>query len=186
MKNRGYALFQDDTYDGEGASIKEVDSDDEASVSEENMAGTNLSKGYEYLLGMKIWSLTFERAEELRIQRSEKIKEVQKLQATTPEDIWLGDLDAIESLLDERDTALGVDPNRQQFIQSKIKPFLLAKEARKHEVDVVTVADEVSDGMRSVFKNHDINIVSFMVNSGIRSSQRSTKKNQIPMNKIFP
>ncbi len=143
---RGYTSFLGDTFDDEGASMKEVDSDDEASVSEEDMAGIDLSKGYEYLIGMKIWSLTFERAEELRMQRSEKIKEVQKLQATTPEDIWLADLDAIEILLDERDKALGVEPKKQQFIQPKIKPSPQAKQGRKHEVDLVAVADEVRNG----------------------------------------
>ena len=138
LKTRGYTSFQDDAYDDEGASIKEVDSDDETSVSEEKMAGVDLSKGYEYLLGMKIWSLTFERAEELCSNGANK--EVQKLQATTPEDIWISNLDAIELLLDEQDKAFGVEPKKQQFIQPKIIPSLPAKQGQK----VVAVADEVS------------------------------------------
>lgn len=34
------------------------------------------------------------------------------LEATTPEQIWLADLDAIEQLLDERDKSLGFNEKR--------------------------------------------------------------------------
>ncbi|EJK52093.1 hypothetical protein THAOC_28673, partial [Thalassiosira oceanica] len=81
------------------------------------------AKGFEYLLGMKIWSLTHERAEELRHQRAEKNGELWKMKATLPEEMWLNDLDAVEALLDERDAALGIDSSRQQtFSMSEKKP----------------------------------------------------------------
>jgi DNA gyrase/topoisomerase IV, subunit A len=64
-----------------------------------------LAKGYEYLLGMKIWSLTHEKAELLRSQLAEKVKELEELRATPPSAIWLRDLEIIEALLDDRDVA---------------------------------------------------------------------------------
>ena len=52
FQERGYDLFD---------KTNENDTDE----SEEDTSLTaDLSKGYEYLLGMKIWSLTFEKAEE--------------------------------------------------------------------------------------------------------------------------
>lgn len=150
LKNRGYALFQSDTNGDDGASVKEVDSDDEASVSEDNMLDVNLSKGYEYLLGMKIWSLTFERAEELHMQQDEKVKEVESLDATPPEQIWLADLDAIEELLDERDKALGVDPIKQKFIQAMIKSTAPKKHGRMGTEKLV---DEVSANRECLTSN---------------------------------
>lgn len=130
MKKRGYVPFQDDT---EEASDKELDSLEEESNSEENILDNDLSKGYEYLLGMKIWSLTFERAEEIRVQRGQKIKEVESLDATPPENIWLADLDAIEIILDERDKALGIDSKRQKRIQAVNRTNLPKNAGRKRK-----------------------------------------------------
>ena len=62
-------------------------------------------KSYDYLLGMQIWSLTLEKAEELGIKLAEKTQEVAELEKTPTSQIWLNDLDAIEEALDARDPA---------------------------------------------------------------------------------
>merc|ERR1719296_187436 len=100
LKERGYDLFPKD----EKKNSDEENEDDESA--EESTSDAELAKGYEYLLGMKIWSLTFERAEELRRQRAEKAEEVKKLEATSPEQIWSNDLDAIDEALGERDLSI--------------------------------------------------------------------------------
>ena len=46
---------------------------------EEDISESDLDKGYEYLLGMKIWSLTQEKVVELMAQRDEKKKELEIL-----------------------------------------------------------------------------------------------------------
>lgn len=137
LKERGYALFHNDTHDNTDS----CDDDDDA-VTDEDTSEVDLAKGYEYLLGMKIWSLTFERAEELRMQRAEKVNEFETLQTTPPERIWLADLDAIEVLLDERDEALGI--NSKNHIQTKSKSSLSKKVERKtkEKVDEVSVIDD--------------------------------------------
>lgn len=117
LQERGYELFdKNDASD-------EVDEDEEVSTSV-------LSKGYEYLLGMKIWSLTYEKAEELRRQLEERTEELRQLQATTPSQIWLRDLDNIEEALDVREGEHAAMEAEEKQAQNKSKKAQ-AKKARK-------------------------------------------------------
>ena len=88
LKEREYDLFPKDEEEAD----TEEENDDDDMVMEDTTSDAELAKGYDYLLGMKIWSLTFERAEELRRQRAEKAEEAEKLKATSPETIWSSDL----------------------------------------------------------------------------------------------
>ena len=92
--------------------------EDDESI-DETPSDAELAKGYKYLLGMKIWSLTFERVEELRRQRAEKAEEVEKREGTSPKDIWLTDLDAIDEALNERDIELDVEAKKELQAQTK-------------------------------------------------------------------
>ena len=79
LMERGYNLSsKDEDEANQDGSNKEVEDDE---VLEDNTPDAKLARGYEYLLGMKIWSLTFERAKELRRQHAEKAKEVTSLEA---------------------------------------------------------------------------------------------------------
>ena len=51
------------------------------------------SDSYDYLLGMPLWNLTFEKVEELKKQRNLKQIEFDNLKSKTIETIWLGELD---------------------------------------------------------------------------------------------
>lgn len=97
LKERKYDIFNKQD-DGHINSSEESD-DDES----DDTTHAELAKGYEYLLGMKIWSLTFEKAEKIRQELAEKTKAVADLDATPPTSLWETDLDAIEEALDERD-----------------------------------------------------------------------------------
>ena len=79
-----------------------ADEESEADDSDDS-SNAELAKGYEYLLGMKIWSLTFEKAEKLRLELAEKSRAVSQLEATPPSALWETDLDAIEEALADRD-----------------------------------------------------------------------------------
>ena len=79
---------------------------------------------YEYLLGMKIWSLTFERAEQLRKELEAKKAAVAELENTSPETIWGNDLDAIEELLTDRDAAMAAE------LEDEVKATKKAGKAR--------------------------------------------------------
>eukprot|EP01071_Lankesteria_metandrocarpae_P005308 Lankesteria_metandrocarpae@DN3947_c0_g1_i1.p1 len=73
--------------------------DDEAQTA----AGVPSVKDFDYLLGMAIWSLTEERITELDRQRVEKEKLRDDLNATSPEQLWMIDLDAVSLALDRQD-----------------------------------------------------------------------------------
>ena len=77
LKEQKYDLHPKDE-DGDEQEDEKEDSN------EIDTSDDDLAKGYEYLLGMKIWSLTHERAEELRRQRDEKNGELSKMKATLP------------------------------------------------------------------------------------------------------
>ncbi len=148
LKVRGFDLSHQD---------EKRDSDDEnedESTSVESASDAELAKGYEYLLGMKIWSLTFERAEELRRQKAEKAEEVKKLQATTPEAIWLADLDAIDDALNERDMETSAELKREIFAQNKSKARQSKKvtAAKKNSAKSKKKAEEVSASRDPIFR----------------------------------
>jgi len=123
LSERGYDLYPRDE---KKAEAEDDNSDDEV---EESATDAELAKGYEYLLGMKIWSLTFERAEELRRQRAEKAGEVDTLEGTSPESIWLTDLDVIDEVLNERDADIASDMQKEVKAQSKSKARVTKKAA---------------------------------------------------------
>lgn len=58
-------------------------------------------KKFDYLLGMSMWMLTEEKKNELLKQRDTKLSELESLRKKTPEMLWLDDLDALESKLNE-------------------------------------------------------------------------------------
>ena len=56
-------------------------------------------KEYDYLLNMNLWSLTYEKIEELLKQKEQKEKELEILEKTTIETLWNDDLDNLEEEL---------------------------------------------------------------------------------------
>merc|ERR1740139_792839 len=94
----------------------------------EGSTDAELSKGYEYLLGMKIWSLTFEKAEKLRQELEERTEEVAILTAKSPTSIWLSDLDEIDVALDEREAEMDEAEKEERKAQAKSK-----KKSKKKE-----------------------------------------------------
>lgn len=65
-----------------------------------------LEKGYDYLLGMKIWNLTKEKVKELTDQRDQKKIELDLLLKKTREDLWLEDLVKLEYSLNDFEASL--------------------------------------------------------------------------------
>ena len=115
LQERGYDLLEKTREEN----APEEDVDDTTSG--------DLAKGYEYLLGMKIWSLTFEKANELRALLAEKTAAVANLEATEPSTLWLNDLDAIEAALDERDADMAAAAEDEVKAQNKSKKAVMNK-----------------------------------------------------------
>jgi len=71
---------------------KDIDNDeDEKPEPKEKLDKTE--KDFDYLLGMKLWNLTWEKVEELKKQVEDARIEIDVLLATAPEDLWERDLD---------------------------------------------------------------------------------------------
>ncbi|RZF39640.1 hypothetical protein LSTR_LSTR001161 [Laodelphax striatellus] len=60
-----------------------------------------LDSDYDYLLGMAMWNLTKEKKDALIKKKDEKLQEYRILQAKTPNDLWIADLDMLLEKLDE-------------------------------------------------------------------------------------
>lgn len=176
LTERGYDLYPKD----EKKEESDEEEGDDDSV-EESATDAELAKGYEYLLGMKIWSLTFERAEELRRQRAEKSGEVETLEGTSPESIWLTDLDAIDEALDERDAGIAAELEKEVKAQSKNKArttkkaAVAAKKAKKAKKK----ADEWDSDLEDSDSDDD-----FMVSSKPAPKPKATKPK--PVVKVAP
>lgn len=140
LQEHGYDLMSKDEE-------KKVDEEEEEEDAvEESATDAELAKGYEYLLGIKIWSLTFERAEELRRQKADKEMEVEKLEGTSPEAIWSADLDAIDEALDERDVDIANQLKQEAQAATKNKARVAKKKvaAAKKKNAAKKKKDEVS------------------------------------------
>lgn len=73
--------------------------------------------GFEYLMGMPLWSMTYERVEDLRKQLHTKQQEVTELDKTALEDLWERDLAALEATLKE----IEAEDKMNALAESKIK-----------------------------------------------------------------
>eukprot|EP00392_Amoebophrya_sp_AT5.2_P002524 g2529.t1 len=78
-------------------------------------------QGYEYLLGMTLWSLTAEKAAELRAQFETKEREVKQLEGTAPEDIWDNDLKELEKCIDEIAARDRINANEEEKLAKNSK-----------------------------------------------------------------
>ncbi|KAL6122696.1 top2 [Nucleospora cyclopteri] len=89
-------------------------------ISELESKGYDRFDDYEYLLGMKISSLTKERMERLQAEHENKQQEYDELKEKTPKDLWLIDLEVFES-----DYIKMVKEESQEYLkEQKRKPKL--------------------------------------------------------------
>lgn len=161
LQERGYETFNSKA---EPSATEESEQEDNE---EEELTTAELAKGYEYLLGMKIWSLTYEKAEALRVELAAKTQELEELIARTPNEIWLKDLEAIEAALDERDEALSELASEEKRtkakskkIQAKVVKKTQTKKKKKDEWDSdlesdddeIMVSSDSSDDEKEVAK----------------------------------
>jgi DNA topoisomerase-2 len=104
LQTQGFTAFHEkktsDSSRDDGGSV------DEHGQGQSQVDESSSEKGYDYLLSMKIWSLTMEKVEELIALRNAKRGELDVLISKSAEDLWLEDLTALELALDDFDSAL--------------------------------------------------------------------------------
>jgi DNA topoisomerase-2 len=89
LRSTGFKIFVDKKGPKKADEEAEEEDEEEGDV-------VNLNRGYDYLLSMKIWSLTMEKVQGLTAERNTKKDELDLLASKTAEDLWLEDLDALE------------------------------------------------------------------------------------------
>lgn len=70
----------------------EENAEEEEPEGEEQKRIVSKAKEYDYLLNMNLWSLTYERVEELKRQHRDKTNEMKVLEATSDKDMWREDI----------------------------------------------------------------------------------------------
>ncbi|GAB4832566.1 hypothetical protein Ancab_006584 [Ancistrocladus abbreviatus] len=96
---------------GKTAESAAVGADDESEEAEENSGETTeatnsreaQASDYDYLLSMAIGTLTYEKVQELCAEKDKVSQQLEELRMLSPESLWLKDLDALETALDEQD-----------------------------------------------------------------------------------
>ncbi|CAD7943152.1 unnamed protein product [Amoebophrya sp. A120] len=146
--------FDEFTSHGVAEQLEEQENEGQAAGA---AAGGGHGQGYEYLLSMTLWSLTQEKAAELRGQFEEKEREVNTLEKTAPEEIWTRDLDDLVktlSELDAKDKILREEEQRLSKTNKKGKALSredvtrrknLAAKRRKQEIKKEDVPDSDSE-----------------------------------------
>lgn len=128
-----------------------ADEDEEPNGPPSAKEGKEPKSGFDYLLGMPIWSLTWERVEDLRKQLKEKTSELTDLQNTTPEALWERDLDVVLTELDRMDEEEEEMKKEEGRLRSGKRTKSRAPKAKatkgkdKEEEDVPMEPDEEED-----------------------------------------
>ncbi|RYG66343.1 hypothetical protein EON64_09995 [archaeon] len=115
LKSKGFKIFTE----------KKVTIYQDYFNNEEDDVSDPLEKGYDYLLSMKIWSLTMEKIHELTNDRNAMKKKLDDLLSKSPEQLWLEDLDRLELALDEFDVALDASRKQEMLTRKKSLPKAL-------------------------------------------------------------
>jgi hypothetical protein len=59
------------------------------------------ARDYDYLLSMKIWSLTMEQVQKLRNEQEDARQELETVRGTSVQEMWKADLTSLEEVLEE-------------------------------------------------------------------------------------
>jgi DNA topoisomerase II len=146
LQKRGYDLAHKDSTSKKTDQALQDGTDESDNEADETPTG-DLAKGYEYLLGMKIRSLTCEKAEQLRAQLEHKSNELESLQDTDPTKMWLRDLFAVEDALDERDAALHAAEKTAPVIKSVVVPVQLPPSPKVKGAPALNLSDSFDDDL---------------------------------------
>lgn len=141
LKSYGFKVFQETI---------EANNDNSLEDNTSKSNDTYLEKGYDYLLGMKIWSLTQEKVQELSKQRDEKNQELKILSSKSAEDLWIEDLDALEIALTEFEDDLELADKHESSARQKAnrlakKPLAMIKPASKPKIIKKYSSDDEDD-----------------------------------------
>merc|ERR1719460_2561805 len=79
------------------------DDDDDDDENDDDEQPKDTKSGFNYLLGMPLWNLTYEKVEEMKRLAREKAEAFEAMMKITPEQLWWADLEDLKVALDELD-----------------------------------------------------------------------------------
>jgi len=170
---KGKRKDQDDEEDDQEEESETTDKKASSKPSKEKIMMDNLDKDYDYLLSMKIWSLTAEHIEALKKKLAEKKEELDNLSARTPRDMWEEDLDffmelweVFEKELNDFENNVGKTNSKKKIkmptlhanarLKAKQRAILRAKD-RENGKDEMSV-DEPSEDSEAIVVKKDTTI----------------------------
>lgn len=122
--------------ESEGEEETEEGKDSKANVKKE----ADSAKDFDYLLSMPLWNLTLEKVQELVRQRDSKSDDLKVLIGTAAKQLWLRDLEELETAMDARDVVYAELQEVTKTLKKK-GAKLKAKRPRK----VTKVSDDDDD-----------------------------------------
>lgn len=155
-------------------------------------------KDYDYLLGMPLWSLTYEKVAELQKEHKEKNDELERLKKVTIYEMWVDDLKQLEVVI----RSVWEDEENDRLNRPKIKakgknaPRARAAKSKKTNevkqkppVSVTTISDKEDEPLSLMKLLGEINVKK--TKKGSESSDQSVsnpfknvKKNDEPKNTL--
>ncbi|KAG0472850.1 hypothetical protein HPP92_014707 [Vanilla planifolia] len=99
LQAKGFTPFPKKPKGIDAAVVGAIADAEEAEETNEVYKGGVKSSDYEYLLSMAIGTLTWEKVQELCIEKEKLEKDVEELRNTSPKALWMKDLDALENEL---------------------------------------------------------------------------------------
>lgn len=109
LKQQRFKVFSNST------KKKSLDDSEENEEEEEESSAA----GYDYLLSMKIWSLTLEKVQALTAERDEKKEQLENLSRKSPQDLWLTDLDDLDVALNVYEAEIEEGKRLERIAQKK-------------------------------------------------------------------
>ncbi|CAN8067785.1 unnamed protein product [Agarophyton chilense] len=109
-----------------GKKTSEDEEDNENNANEESNEQTEDESNYDYLLSMPLWSLTFERVQQLRSQRDKKEGQIHEMEAKSVRDLWEADLEVLEE-------ALGKDEERTKLMMEDLERVASRARAKQRQ-----------------------------------------------------
>eukprot|EP00931_Biecheleriopsis_adriatica_P065490 TRINITY_DN40011_c0_g1_i1.p1 TRINITY_DN40011_c0_g1~~TRINITY_DN40011_c0_g1_i1.p1 ORF type:complete len:1312 (+),score=354.61 TRINITY_DN40011_c0_g1_i1:417-3938(+) len=130
VKNRKKAVIIEDLRKHGFKTMREITQGQD--VDEPDAASSEGGKGgWEYLLGMPLWSLTAERVADLLAQLKAKQAELEQLECTAPEELWEADLNAILAELVNLEARVKTAAGEERIAQKRAAASILQSAAKR-------------------------------------------------------
>jgi len=123
----------------------DVNAEDEEPEEEDGEEETAGGAGYNYLLGMPLWSLTHEKVEAMKKQLAEKTAEYEELLKITTEVMWWNDLAEVEKTMDSLDATKAKAATKSAKLMEKARRKMRAENADLARKEAAKKAKEAQE-----------------------------------------